>query len=182
MVYEGSKKRLIITTIWRWVWVGLMGLGTGITVILCGWSSRIQRSILFLQSVSRQGLLKTWTEHFSFYENTYRVVQILEAGSVDHVISSSYELHIKILKDQTFFSLIEVGFSAPTQAFYDKLQILNFWGTYFRIEHNIEFTTFSRRALQILKWSRPSILTCVIKYFHVNVPEHIWFWGRYEGF
>jgi hypothetical protein len=66
MVYEGSKKRLIITTIWRWVWVGLMGLGTGITVILCGWSSRIQRSILFLQSVSRQGLLKMWMYLISF--------------------------------------------------------------------------------------------------------------------
>ena len=95
MVYEGSKKRLIITTIWRWVWVGLMGLGTGITVILCGWSSRIQRSILFLQSVSRQGLLKMWMYLISFFENPYRVVQreppVHPGGGycVNPVISSS---------------------------------------------------------------------------------------------
>ena len=105
MVYEGSKKRLIITTIWRWVWVGLMGLGTGITVILCGWSSRIQRSILFLQSVSRQGLLKMWMYLISFMKILIGwPMCILGAGIVWTMSFHPQKLHIKMyfLKGQTF--------------------------------------------------------------------------------
>ena len=49
----------------------------------------------------------------------------LAAGSVDHGISFSYE-DLSFEGPTIFFSSIEVGFSAPTQAFYDKLQILNF--------------------------------------------------------
>ena len=161
MVYEGSKKRLIITTIWRWVWVGLMGLGTGITVILCGWSSRIQRSILFLQSVSRQGLLKIWTEHFtqSHFMKIFtgwskgNPMCILGAGIVWTMSFHPQKLHIKIylLKGQTFFFEFNRSwfFSSYTGILW---QITDFeLLRYFRIEHNIEFTTFSRRALQILK-------------------------------